>query len=554
MQLVSLEIIKSTTEEVIRRIDFNERGLSLIVDETNNGNSGSNIGKTTAVKIIDLCLGAKSISSLYKEKDTGENIIVGEFLEENRIVAVLTCFIDDNKHTFKRALYKNGKNEIDGNVKKNLTEYKSELNKLIFNNSDNQPQLRQLITKFIRLDNSNESSLLRFLGTYSKNYVYQAVYAYLFGIGRIKSENVNIIADNEKIDKDIETIYRKNAVSSLTEFETKINLMQEAVAKFKKDYSEITIVDDYEKKTEENQILLANIQKLEADFTRSKLRYDLMQTKIQKEKRKIFSVDTKLLRQLYEETNISLDQQLCDFEDLKLFHNGMVNKRIEMLEEALRGVDKEIREISIELQEKRKKYESKFVSFNVELKDRFEEKYKDFAENKLKLDGYTNDFGYIKDLLEKKEMNLKKKSDEFVDSAYEKGVKECLNYFFKKLTNIIIGSTYALIFNEGEADFPVKIIGMNGKPGAGIKKAMIACFDMAHVDLIIEKKYHIPTFIIHDKMENIDLKELAGIIKASRLFRGQYIFPILSDRIDDLGIEESEVVLTLSTKHKFFDI
>ena len=554
MQLISLEIIKSTTKEIIRKIKFNETGLSLIVDETNKVSSGSNIGKTTAVKVIDLCLGAKSVSSLYKEKDTGENIIVGEFLEDNKVIAILTCKIDGKEHVFKRSLYKNGKNEIDGSITRNTREYCSKLNKLIFNNDDNQPTLRQLIAKFIRLDNANESALLKFLGTFPKNYIYQAVYDYLFGIDRTKSENVNILADNEKIDKDIDTIYRKNAVSSLAEFETKISLMTEEVEKFKREYSEVTVVDDYEVKVKENQILLSNIQKLEVEHTRLQLRHELMQAKIEKEREKIFSVDTKVLRQLYEETNLSLDKQLCDFEDLKNFHNGMVNKRIDMLKDALDEVEESIQKVLLKLQEQRKIYESRFVSFNVALKDKFEEKYRDFAENKIKLDGYINDLTYIKTRMEEKENNLRKKSVETDDSVRKDNVKERLNYYFKELTNNIIGETFALIFNGGETDFPVKIIGLNGKPGTGIKKAMITCFDMAHVNLIMEKKYYMPTFIIHDKMENIDLKELAGIISEARKFAGQYVFPILSDRIEPLRIREKEVVLTLSAKEKFFGI
>ena len=94
MRLKKLVVKSSIDNEIIREIKFNKYGLSLIVDETNNKVSGSNIGKTTAVKIIDLCLGANSVSSIYKEKDTGENHIVKEFLESNKVNAELTTIID----------------------------------------------------------------------------------------------------------------------------------------------------------------------------------------------------------------------------------------------------------------------------------------------------------------------------------------------------------------------------------------------------------------------------------------------------------------------------
>ena len=556
MQLINLIVIKSTTNEIIRKIKFNDKGLSLIVDETNKVSSGSNIGKTTAVKIIDLCLGAKSVSSLYKEKDTGENLIVGDFLEKHKVVAELTCKIDGELHVFKRALYRNGKNETNGKPVKNITQYKSDLNKIIFKNFNDKPSLRQLISKFIRLENANETALLKFLGTFPKNYEYQAVYEYLFGIDKSKSENVNILSLNESIDKDIEAIYRKNGVSSLREFETKISLMKEEVEKFKKSYSEVTVVEDYEAKIEENQSLLLDIQKLEAEYSRLNLKQELMKDKIKKEEEKIFAVDTKLLRQLYEETKLTLDKQLCDFEDLEKFHNGMVNKRIVMLQASLGELIDQSKFIYDQLQQLRKAYETNYVSFNVELKDKFEEKYNEYAINKIKLENFINDYDYVIEKFQEKENNLSKKVAENSDKSKKDEIEERLNRYFKELTNSIIGEPFAIVLNENdnEEEFPVKIIGMNGKPGTGIKKAMITCFDLAHINLIIEKNYHMPVFAIHDKMENIDLKELAGIISETRKFDGQYIFPILSDRIDMMGIKEEEIVLRLSAKDKFFHI
>lgn len=385
MQLICLTVSKSATYEIIRKIDFNERGLSLIVDETNKISSGSNIGKTTAVKIIDLCLGANSVSSLYKEKDTGENIVVGEFLEKYKVVAELKCKINEEFHIFKRALYKNGKNEIDGKPSQNITQYRIDLNKIIFNNHNNKPTLRELISKFIRLENANESALLKFLGTYPSNYKYQAVYEYLFGIDGSKSENINIVSFNEKLDKDIEAIYRKNGVSSVSEFETKINLVTEEVDKFKKSYSEVTVIDDYEIKVGENQHLLSELQRLEVEYSKLNLKQELMKTKIKKEEEKICSIDTRLLKRLYEETKLVLDKQLREFEDLEKFHNGMVNKRIDMLKESLDEVVSQAKLIYRNLQELRRKYEINFVSLNVELKDKFEEKYSELLLTKLNL-------------------------------------------------------------------------------------------------------------------------------------------------------------------------
>ena len=554
MQLISLEVRKATTGEPIREILFNDSGLSLIVDETNSLKSGSNIGKTTAAKIIDLCLGAKSVSSLYKEKDTGENQIVGEFLAKNKVIAELKCKIDNKEYVFKRALYPNGNSEINGEAVKTIVEYNSKLNEIIFANAKNKPTFRQLISKFIRLESMNEDSLLKYLGSFCKTYQYQAIYDYLFGVDTSKSENVDLISLNQSIDKDIDAIYRKNGVSSIKEFETKIALMKEEVDKFKKSYSEATVIEEYQEKVREIQSLLVETNKVESEHSKLSLKIELIKEKIDKEKEKIFNLDNKVLKKLYEETKILLDIQLKDFSDLVEFHNGMVNKRISMLIDSMKEMLVELQKVEETLTDLRKEYEVNYVSFNVELKDKFEEKYAEFAVNKIKLENYTNDYEYILDKHEEKRTNESRKVEESKDDFKKKAIEDKVNKYFKDLTKNIIGESFAIVFSDTEDEFPVKIIGLNGKPGTGIKKAMITCFDLAHVCLILENSYHMPTFVIHDKLENIDLVELRGIITEARKFKGQYVFPILNDRISMLEIKEEEVVLRLSASDKFFHI
>lgn len=554
MRLKRLVVKSSINDKIIRDIKFNTHGLSLIVDETNNKVSGSNIGKTTAVKIIDLCLGANSVSSIYKEKDTGENHIVKEFLEINKVIAELTATIDKKDYKFKRALYKNGKSEVDNEPAKNIQEYREKLNKIIFNNYNNKPTFRQLISKFIRLENSNESSLLKYLGTYCKNYQYQAIYSYLYGIDSSKSENVDIISLNESIDKDIEAIFRKNGVSSLSEFQAKIDLMSEEVKKFRDAYFESTVIEEYEEKRKEIERLMLKINKLEGVVAKYKLKIDLINEKIKKEEEKIFFVDHKLLKTLYEETKLSLGNQLRDFEELEKFHNGMVNKRIKMLNESFIEMEEHLKYIEPKLTDLRKEYELNYVTFNSELKNKLDKKYEEYSINKVKLQSYNTDYEYIIKKQEEKDKNLEKKVHEDSDVKKIDDIKDTLNKYFKYYTEKIIGEPFAIVLNLEDNEFPIKIIGMNGKPGTGIKKAMITCFDLAHIRLIIEKKYHMPVFEIHDKLENIDLNELRNIINVTKNFKGQYIFPILNDRIDKLDIPEEDVVLRLSADDKFFHI
>ena len=111
-------IVRKTkpSEEVIREIQFKEKGLNLIIDDTPESlrESGNSVGKSTAIKIIDLCLGAKSVRELYYDSDTrSENVVVKDFLEEYKVQAEL-ILIDENKreYSIKRDLFLRGKKYI----------------------------------------------------------------------------------------------------------------------------------------------------------------------------------------------------------------------------------------------------------------------------------------------------------------------------------------------------------------------------------------------------------------------------------------------------------
>lgn len=65
-----------------------------------------------------------------------------------------------------------------------------------------------------------------------------------------------------------------------------------------------------------------------------------------------------------------------------------------------------------------------------------------------------------------------------------------------------------------------------------------------------------PRFVIHDKMENTHINQLKTIFNICNTIDGQYIIPILRERIDKIDqkyIEKSKV-LELSSNNKFFKI
>lgn len=105
--LIDRLIVRKTQpgNEIIRDISFNLKGLSLIVDNTSDlaEDSGNNVGKTTVIKIIDLCLGAKSVRSLYYDVDTkSENLEIKKFLADHKVEAELILIDQKNGEKNKK--------------------------------------------------------------------------------------------------------------------------------------------------------------------------------------------------------------------------------------------------------------------------------------------------------------------------------------------------------------------------------------------------------------------------------------------------------------------
>ena len=88
MFLKYLKISKDSA--VIREIEF-RKGINLIVDESVGKITGNNVGKTTVLKLIDFCFGAKpQIIWEDPENKRQVNSLVKNYLVANRILITLS--------------------------------------------------------------------------------------------------------------------------------------------------------------------------------------------------------------------------------------------------------------------------------------------------------------------------------------------------------------------------------------------------------------------------------------------------------------------------------
>lgn len=564
MFIKNLKILNQVTLEIIRNINFNPKGLNLIIDSTSKiaNDSGNGVGKTTVIRIIDLCLGAKDLNVLFEDKDTKSiNEDLKKYLLDNKVIALLTIsdYNSDKEYVLKRELYLKGDRYInDKKYKKD--DFTFELKKLIFSSIEKKPTFRQLIPKFIRLQETAENNILRFLSNTTDS-EYRSIYSFLFKV--MNDEDINSLSLMEKkikdIKKEINTLKKLNKISSLEALKQKYDLVNDEIKKLKEERNKITYIevykDDIEKKIKietEIKFLQSHLELI--DFEIKKIKDTINEINEEKE-----NIDVELLKGIYEESKIYLSSLSKKFKELLNFHNTMIDNRIEFMKKRLNNKE-------IEKTEK----ENEILQLLEKTKDIIVDKLEIPVMNKYsnlnnKIEEFMKELGEIENNIEilSKLENEKKEYDEKIinlrnsinSNKNENNIK-VFNKIFTDFSEKLYGKKYFLSYNK-DNDFPIGIEELNSKLGSGEKKGLMAAFDLAYLEYSNELDIASPKFVIHDKLELTHINQLSSIFEISNGINGQYILPILRERIEkDEKITKKQIeeakILELTQTSKFF--
>ena len=128
------------------------------------------------------------------------------------------------------------------------------------------------------------------------------------------------------------------------------------------------------------------------------------------------------------------------------------------------------------------------------------------------------------------------------------------NKYFSVLSNELYGETYLLSTQTNDKGYELIVTNFEGNPSTGKKKGQIAAFDFAYIEFADKLDIECLHFIMHDQLETIHDNQLNTIIEVANSINGQYIVPILRDKIpSNVDISEFEV-LSLSQENKLFKI
>ena len=503
---------------IIRNIQFNT-GLNLIVDETpvvNGKETGNNVGKTTVLKLVDFCLGAKA-KGIYSDHENKRNEykLVKDFLLDNNVRVSLVLKADLLQEESREVLIernflarKDKIQRIDGNNKTD-DEFEETLTDLLFpGHYGKKPTFRQIIAHNIRYKDLSINNTLKNLDSFTRDDEYETLYLFLFGCdfeqGDTKQELRSQIDIEERFKKRLESEQTKSA------YETALTILQSEIEELERRKSSLNLNPNFESDLDKLNKIKYQINLTSSDIGRLELRKDLISEAQREIQASESTIDLQQLQQIYQQATSLVSGIQKTFQELYDFHNRMVDSKIRFIVQDLPKIDAKLavqREHLNRLLVEETKLSSVIIqsdSFNV-----LEQLIVELNAKYQKKGDYENTLRQLS-AVESKLIELNKElavidNDLFSDEFALK-IKEQVNKFNRHFSSVsyeLYGEKYALKPDtktvKGRRLYEFTAFNLNFSSGK--KQGEISCFDIAYTLFADEENIPCMHFLLNDKKD-----------------------------------------------------
>jgi len=566
--------LKSKNGDIREPIQF-ENKTNLIVDMTPSKKgeataTGNNIGKTTFLELIDFVLGAKK-----KVLFTKNNIKVQDFLINNNFL-IKAVFVDEQKDDLEltRSFKSSGKvlNEINGEKITSEAKYWDRLGEIFFSeniNSKSHPSYRHLMSRVVRYDSKSVEETFQYLNDSTTGRIYESIFFYMFNWKpQISNDEMQDLESTQNSNK---LFYnRLSANNDITQLEVEISLSNIELAELDKRRNKLLSIPDYQTIMDE----LVN-EKKELGRINQQLSNQNIKKKIIEEQKKNLEISdgmisSKELSTLYgDAVNILGKKVQKSFEDVVGFVNGMKENRYKF---TIRNME----EINLNIERFSERKDSLLLDVDkkehILLKgdigeitdiEKLISDYSKKADNIGRLNERLDQLKKAKSSLDKSNKELKEVTDDFYDDEH----KETMNNSLLDFNQNYLTPVFKYLYGEEKNAYVYVEIGTNknknkffklnirnsiNADSAGSKQALTIAFDIAYLEYSRDNGINTPDFVISDRKELVDKRQLKRLTEYSFKKNIQLIFPILQDKLDDEIFDEANVLFRLSEKDKLF--
>ena len=561
------QVIIQNKNSIIRDIHFH-KGINLIVDETPVGSSqqatGNNVGKTTVLRLVDYCFGADG-KNIYQDTEFNKqpNTTIENFLKDNEIIItiVLVDNLDEPKEEViirKNFLSRTKKlQEINGENITNDKEFDKALKKEIFNSDVDKPTFRQIISKNIRDEKNKMTNIVKVLNSFASSEVYEALYLFWLGISTDSHSEKERLSLDKKKEESFQKRLKKEGELSL--IEQQLILLNDKIDELNKRKNKFNLNENYAADVDKLNDIKAKLNRSATELSRLEIRKDLINESKEDLEQEYTQIDTSQIKSLYEKAKSLISNIQVSFEDTVKFHNDLISEKLEYITKELPEIEQQIRKIKSEIIVLRNDEDALTETLNKSaLVEDFEQTILDLNkqfERKGNLEEQKRLWLYSQEKLADIDDNLNKINQGISskDSQIQNRITE-FNKYFSVMSNRLYGETYLLSSQKNEKGYELIVTNLEGNPSTGKKKGQIAAFDFAYIQFADKLDIECLHFIMHDQLETIHDNQLNTIVEVANSINGQYIVPILRDKIpSNIDISEFEI-LSLSQDDKLFRI
>lgn len=567
MFIKSLKI--STPDSVIRDLTFST-GLNLIIDKTPTTNeqlTGNNVGKTTVLKLVDFCLGAKS-AIIFSDTEDKKSLYqeIKDFLVDNKVLItlVLTEKFDSTARTLtvernflsKKGVIRriNGEDILE-------REFEDELLRLLIpHQKAEKPSFRQIISHNIRYKDESINNTIKTLNRYTSDVEYEALY--LFLLGCIFDDGARKQAILSKIKQEETFKERLEKKQTKTSYEIALSLLEDEISELNKKKSTFNLNENFEKDLDELNLVKYRINRSSSLVSNLNIRRNLIIEAQQEMEQNIANIDIGQLQVLYLEATQNVAGIQKTFENLVSYHNNMLIEKARYIGADLPSLEEKLKAENITLTELLTS--EKHLSERISKGDSFAELEKIIGDlnEKYRIKG---EYESIISQLEDTEENIASFNNELqeIDSMlfsndFENVLKAQIKKFnkhFSSISNELYGEKYALkydkVFNKkGQQVYQFSSFNLN--MSSGKKQGEILCFDLAYIAFADEENLSCLHFLLNDKKELMHDNQLNRVAEYVKDKEVQLVISILKDKLPDGLIQKSNVVVELSQDSKLF--
>ncbi|MEI3610192.1 hypothetical protein [Pseudogracilibacillus sp. SO10305] len=555
MYLKRMKIFESIGEKKeIRNIQF-KPGLNIVVDDSPSSDTsqGNNVGKTTFLKLIDICLGARDKKYIWTDNDTGsETTTLKNYIHDSKINAELEIRNERTVYSLRVELFNNGRRYIN-NEPYSYDNYVEKLNEIIFN-IEKPPSFRQLIGKFIRIKQKEDTNtFLKYLHQNTTNAEYKNIYEFLFKLTSLEDSErkLELYNEIEQIKKDIDQLIKLHNFSNIDDLSERIRIVQKSVRELEVKFKTLINAEEYEQNIDVITNVKAEINTINDSIESLLFKKTKIERILSNEEERHGDFDESILLDFYKDIQRSLGEVTKEFDDLIKFNNSIRQNKINYYYKRIRILNSDLEEM-FRIRASIIKNNKNLISIIDESNFKeFESVHKELIEQSQQLGVMSK----VQEIYNDLNKQLDKKNEEYDGMSKKDDSSNNLSRFNEYLTtfsNEVFGQRLYLTKQD---TFPLKLSNVDEGLGTGYRKTITLLLDIAYVSFIQELELDYPKFFIHDVLETVDEHNLNKIVKFINENGSQFVFAILNEKIKDYSfISEEDKVLRLSKNNKLFGI